>query len=266
MEAQRLIIGIGLAILLSGCPLLDKEDEGGGGPSGPPGGGLPVFPEEVVEGDGLEPAPDGVLVEALYNAAASCGWQNANTVPGGWQPILVSNDGCTEWIPTDWTIMGQADNAGFSPDASRRFYAYTLVNPLPTGYEWTADQVIDFMIDSIAVEFQEDRPSILWRRVTAVDGLELADAAYAFFLKGEPMIGSVRVHFGGCDGGACHALIMGYWLPIDGLEVGICALTQIDQSLQCPGLGVCVEPICASWCIHAGANTGGCDGGSCVCP
>ncbi len=267
MEQRRLIIGISLAVLLTGCPLLDKADDGGGGSGGPPGGSSGVFPEEVVEGDGLQPAPDGVLVEALYAAAAACGWQNAKTVPGGWQPVMVTTEGCTQYVPTYWSILGQAGNAGFSPFQGREVYNFTLVNPLPKGYQWGADGAIDFMMESIAVEFGEAVPSILWRRVTDVDALEVANAAFAFFMDGEPLIGSIRIHFGGCDSsGACFALVMGYWLPIKDLETGICEVTQIDASLQCPGLGDCVAPICSSWCVHAGAKNGSFDGAACVCP
>ncbi|MFH1530527.1 MAG: hypothetical protein ABIK09_07320 [Pseudomonadota bacterium] len=268
MNTHTLITGIGLALLLAGCPLLDKDDAGGG-ESGPPGGGSGVFPEDVAAGDGLDPGPSGVLVETLYGAAAACGWQSVKSVPGGWQPILVSLDGCTQWIPSNWTILGQAGNAGFSPTAGRRTYAFTLVNPLPSGYAWDADAAIDFVAESIGVEFGEDPPSILWRKVTDVADLQVADAAFAFFLEDEPVAGSLRIHFGGCapgSSGACFALVMGYWLPVDDL-VGdaICDLTQIDASLQCPGLGECVEPLCSSWCIHGGAKGGGCSGAVCDC-
>ncbi len=263
MKTQRLIVGIGLALMLSSCPLY-KEDSTGSGT--PPGGGSGVFPEDIAEGDGLSSTPEG-LAEALYDAAAACGWQSVKTVPGGWQPVMVSTDGCTQWIPLEWAILGQADAAGFSPDTSRRVYTFTLVNPLPSGYDWDADAVIDYLTDSIAVEFGAEPPSVLWRQVTDVADLEVADAAFAFFMDGEPLVGSIRIHFGGCapSGGACFALVMGYWLPVADLEEHICELAQIDGSLQCPGLGACIDPVCSSWCIHDGESGGACDGDTCSC-
>ena len=254
---------IGLAMVLSGCPF-EKEDATV--PAGPPGGGANVFPEDIAEGDGLSLPPEGIA-ETLYDAAADCGWQTVKTVPGGWQPVMVSTDGCTQWIPLGWAILGKADNAGFSPDVTREIYTFTLVNPLPPGYEWDADAIIDYMTDSIAVEFGTEQPEILWRQITDVGELEVADAAFSFIKGDVPSIGSIRVHFGGCapGGGACFALVMGYWLPEEDLDERICQVTQIDASLQCPGLGACVDPICSSWCVHGGDSGGTCQGDTCSC-
>ena len=264
MRTSNVILLVLAALLVTACPLLDEKSSGGGGGI-PPGTG--IFPDEIVEDDGLDPAPHGVLVERLYDAAGLCGWQTEGTIPGGWQPVAVSSDGCTQWIPTSWLILGQVDNAGFSPDPTRKTYAFTLVNPLPGGYAWSAEDAIEFVTESIAAEFGEEAPSVLWSRVSEVGALEVADAAFAFFLGEEPLVGSMRIHFGGCDAGAnaCFALVMGYWLPIEDLEVGICELTQIDASLQCPGLGTCVEPLCHSWCVHGGGDGGTCQGSTCAC-
>ena len=258
----RLILA-GVCLLAAGCPLLDKAENPP--PGGRPGGRSP-FPQDVVEADGLDSAP-GVLASKLLDAATACGWQSGATVPGGWHPVMVSSDGCTQWIPPNWAIHGRADSAGFSPDAGRRTYAFTLVNPLPSGYPWDADEVIDFIADSIAVEFDEEPPSVLWRTVTDVADLEVADAVFAFFLEGEVLVGSLRVHFGGCepDPGACFALVMGYWLPVADLEEDICDVVRIDASLGCPGLGACVAPICSSWCVRGGADGGLCEADTCGC-
>ena len=253
-----------LPLALVGCPLVDDADETT--PAAPPAGSSGLFPEEVVDGDVADVIPEGLAVE-LFEAAAACGWKSVNTVPPGWQPVAVSNEGCTQWIPLQWSILGQTDNLGFSPDLNRGTYAFTLFDPLSPGYTWGPDGAIDFMMDSIAVEFDTEPPEVLWRNVSDVADLEIADAAFTFELNGEPTVGALRVHFGGCDtvSGVCSALVMGYWLPRSDLDASICDLVQVDSSLQCPGLGTCVAPICHSWCVRGGSETGACQYDSCVC-
>ena len=262
MKTLYLLIVL-LPLALVGCPLVDDADETT--PAAPPGGSSELFPEEVVDGDVADVVPAGLAAE-IFEAAVDCGWTSVKTVPPGWQPVAVSNEGCTQWIPLQWSILGQAENHGFSPDLNRRTYAFTLFNPLPANYTWGPDESIDYMMGSIAVEFGIEPPEVLWRNVADVNGLEVADAAFAFELNEEPTVGALRVHFGGCDvSGVCSALIMGYWLPHSELDASICDLVQVDSSLQCPGLGTCVTPLCHSWCVRGGSETGACQYDDCVC-
>ena len=253
-----------IPLALAGCPLVEDADDAT--PAAPPPGSSELFPEEVVEGDVLDQGPSGLAAE-IFDAAAACGWTSVMTVPPGWQPVAVSNEGCTQWIPLQWSILGHAENLGFSPELNRGTYAFTLFNPLSTGYAWGPDGTIDFMMDSIAVEFGTEPPEVLWRNVSDVVDLEVVDAAFTFSKDGEPTVGALRVHFGGCDtvSGVCSALIMGYWLPLSEMEESICDLVQVDSSLQCPGLGTCVAPVCHSWCVRAGSESGACQFDGCIC-
>ncbi|MBM4371950.1 MAG: hypothetical protein FJ098_09865, partial [Deltaproteobacteria bacterium] len=245
-------------LLLAGCPLFDKPSSGGGG-----GGG--ILPEEVVEGDGLSIDDPQGLAATFLEAAAACGWQSGNTVPGGWQPVTVSTDGCTQWIPSSWLILGQAGAAAFAPDTSLRTYAFTLSDPLAGVTVEDAGAALDHVVAAIGGQMADGEPSLLWRHLSTSGALEMADGVFAFFRDEEPLVGAIRIHFGGCAGGACHALAMGYWLPVADLDTSLCEVRLVDASFRCPGQGDCVPPLCNTWCIQGGGEDGSCAGGGCGC-
>jgi hypothetical protein len=183
--------------------------------------------------------PANELAKQLYEAVAACGYLSTLTVPGGWQPIMITSSGCSQWIPADWLILGQADQMVVAADQSQQVASFALTGML-NGTDWTIDAINDYALENIGTAFKTQTPGVLYYKSYDILGTAASDCIYVFDNLSTPEIGYLRVIFSGCNYvlGTCSAVLMGFWIPKAEMSKWACTVAQIDASVKCPGGGI----------------------------
>ncbi len=231
-----LVASVALSILTPGCePPQEDQLAGNGAADVVTGSELPGtgFMYEEVVADDSWPSP----MLALLEATAACPQDDVEGAPvPGWQPVLVSTGGCTQWIPPDWLILGEADQMFFASTQSQNAAAFSINLKLAYGV-YTLQELADMTLAELGVRYGTDKPEVLVYMEYLDDSIPAADLIYSFDNLGTPLVGYLRVLYPGCSEQSqqCFAWLAGYWMPEANISTYACAMVQVDSSLNCPG-------------------------------
>ena len=235
-----------------------------------------VNPQEDPDATAVEDVPpiyesdasslDDPLAEAMYAQAAACGTMSRSTVPVGWQQIMITGDGCTQWAPAHWVILGQYNDIILASDQSQKVAVFTHIGHLE-GLDWTLPTLNNHAMALIEESFGS-KPEVLHWATENILGIPTAVAVFTFDFSGLEMAGYIRIVFSGCiePTNQCSAVFQGFWFPKDQMEAFLCTVAQVDASTKCPSGGVgCNDADCSSQCQATGHTGGQCIGDNCAC-
>lgn len=207
------------------------------------------------------------LLNEFASLWASCGTLSPVTIPGGWQQVVVSSSACTEWIPLEWAILGAQNDFRAAADAASHSASFFIQSNLGSSTFGMPDLLNSFL-DELEKESDFAPIDVVFYEEGQVLTTPVCVAVFTFSTHGIEVVGTVRV-VATCDSatGPCQATWTGFWLPRLDLQDSLCAVAQVDASLECPELPdrICDDDACHSWCASTANSAGACAGEDCRC-
>ena len=221
-------------------------------------------------GEVLPPSTGKPLADRLIDTARTYGYQSPNTVPAGWEMVLVGERGCAISVPPGWRAQG-AGTAVTSVEEDAEGYTGVLVMAgVPqTSIACTPGGATDYLLAGIEQSGCGSIDRLYYQEETEnIAGIPIpkADLIMSCVEEGELAVGYAWVTIQGTTP-LCNILVLGFWMPEPLIEAKTCTLSQILQSVRCPQGGrYCVDADCNADCVELGKGGGHCNADDdCVC-
>jgi len=201
------------------------------------------------------------LIDQLIDAASACGYQSFNTVPAGWKMVLVGEQGCAVWAPSDWLTYGEGTGITTVEEGSAGLTGYVSMVGASAELTCTLQGVTDWAVSGLTQECSGEQRLHYVERVDTIAGVQIpvADVFFTCDKGGTPLIAYLWVSLQGTSP-LCNVAVLGLWLPQGEMEQKTCTATQILMSNKCPSgsSGWCDEGECRDDCARRGYASGGC--------
>jgi hypothetical protein len=174
-------------------------------------------------------------VAALLSAASKCVGLVVGSGQGGWQPVIVNQASCTQWIPSTWLILGQPGAVSFASDLYRSAHYFNHSLESSPGLAINLGNCRDTAIELLSQAYGISAVEIHVDNWSGIDGIQVGEIVFTANYAGTEIVGLIRNMFRPCDPAvACPVSTMGFWMPSTETDIWTCTLSQVDVSLSCP--------------------------------